>query len=62
MTPLQNELIEALETIAHQLLSTELPIECHEFMDWEGGYDSCIETARAAVQLVKDIPQCYRAG
>lgn len=46
---------EALEKIAKQKKTTEL-VTAHdvEFADFEGGYDECIDTARAA--LAKEVP------
>ena len=50
--------VEALEDIANQKrtdeLETEYDVECADF---EGGYDACIDVARAAIRALKSTSQ-----
>ena len=50
--------VEALEDMANQKrtdeLETEYDVECADF---EGGYDACIDVARAAIRALKSTSQ-----
>lgn len=50
--------VEALEDMANQKrtdeLETEYDVECADF---EGGYDACIDVARAAIRAMKSTSQ-----
>jgi len=47
---------EALSEISRQKLSSEMDTDAWTSADWTGGYDSCVETARAALTPEKVKP------
>ena len=52
--PRVKALVEALEEIAHQKKTTEFAYEVfRDEADFEGGYNQCVTTARAALAALK---------
>ncbi len=47
------KLIEAVEEIARQKKTTEMSNDDLDFADFEGGYDACIDKARAILRAME---------